>query len=63
MKKAGMPLTRHNYLNFVYMGEPPDEIEEASLPPELRHDAYEEDPIVAPPGVKMTPVDHDPFAQ
>jgi hypothetical protein len=38
MKKEGVPLTRQNYLDLAYMGNPPDEIGgeiEASIPKEI----------------------------
>lgn len=39
MKKIGVPLTRENYLDFAYLGNPPDELsaeEEAEIPEELQ---------------------------
>jgi hypothetical protein len=46
MKKNGVPLTRENYLDYAYLGNPPDlsaeeeaEIEEAlTLPDEISKD-------------------------
>ena len=35
MKRDGIPLTRENYIDFVYAGNPPEELsaeEEAQLP-------------------------------
>lgn len=46
MKKAGIPLTRENYLNTAYMGNPPEEIGpeiEAMLPEEFRKKEEEEE--------------------
>lgn len=39
MKREGVPLTRENYLDVAYMGNPPEEIGgeiEASIPQEIR---------------------------
>ena len=39
LEKAGVPLTRENYLNMAYLGNPPKELEaeqEAELPKELQ---------------------------
>lgn len=39
MRENGIPLTRENYLNEAYMGEPPEELgpeEEAELPEEFQ---------------------------
>jgi hypothetical protein len=39
LKLAGVPLTRQNYLDLAYLGEPPNELgaeEEANLPDEIR---------------------------
>jgi hypothetical protein len=39
MKKNGVPLTRENYLDYAYLGNPPpvlDAEEEAELPPEVQ---------------------------
>jgi hypothetical protein len=39
MRRHNIPVTRENYLDFAYMGEPPQELsaeEEMNLPPELR---------------------------
>ena len=39
---AGIPLTRENYLNLAYMGNPPDHFtaeEEASIPEMFRMDS------------------------
>jgi hypothetical protein len=38
MKKNGIPVTRENYLDFAYLGNPPEELgpeEEAELPEEI----------------------------
>tara|TARA_R100000458_G_C8227065_1_gene209816 strand:- start:299 stop:430 length:132 start_codon:yes stop_codon:yes gene_type:complete len=35
MKRDGIPLTRENYIDFIYFGNPPEELgaeEEADLP-------------------------------
>ena len=39
MKRNGVPLTRKNYLDIAYMGNPPAELDaeaEAALPPQFR---------------------------
>ena len=39
MKKINVPLTRENYLDYAYFGNPPEELsaeEEAALPEELQ---------------------------
>lgn len=39
MKKYKIPMTRENYLDLAYMGEPPEELsaeEELELPEQLR---------------------------
>jgi len=39
LKKARVPVTRENYLNMAYLGNPPKELEaeqEAELPKELQ---------------------------
>ena len=39
LQKAGVPVTRENYLNMAYLGNPPKKLtaeEEAELPRELR---------------------------
>lgn len=39
MKKYKIPITRENYLDLAYMGEPPEELsaeEELELPEQLR---------------------------
>lgn len=39
LHRAGVPLTRKNYLNMAYFGKPPKELsaeEEAELPEEIR---------------------------
>ena len=39
LRMAGKPLTRQNYLNLAYLGEPPEELsaeEEAELPEKYR---------------------------
>jgi hypothetical protein len=36
MAHAGVPFTRENYLDVVHMGDPPEEIDENEMPPELR---------------------------
>lgn len=45
MKKEGVPLTRENYLQFAYFGNPPEELsaeEEAQLPEQFQKDTDEE---------------------
>jgi hypothetical protein len=40
MKKNDVPLTRKNYLDIAYLGDPPKELsaeEEADIPPEVRY--------------------------
>ena len=42
MKKNGVPLTRENYLDYAYLGNPPDELsaeEEAEIPEGLINDS------------------------
>jgi hypothetical protein len=44
MKKHGIPVTRENYLDFAYLGNPPEELgpeEEAELPEEIKSDQDE----------------------
>lgn len=39
MKKNGVPLTRENYLDYAYLGNPPSQLsaeEEAELPEEFK---------------------------
>jgi hypothetical protein len=39
LDKHGVPITRENYLNVAYLGDPPKELgaeQEAALPEELR---------------------------
>jgi len=41
MVRAGIPVTRENYLNLVYLGRPPEELsaeEECELPEELQRE-------------------------
>jgi hypothetical protein len=41
MKKLNVPLTRENYLDFAYLGNPPEELdaeEESEIPTELLTD-------------------------
>ena len=45
MKKNGVPLTRENYLDYAYLGNPPSQLsaeEEAELPEELQRTEPEE---------------------
>ena len=45
MKKNGVPLTRENYLDYAYLGNPPAQLsaeEEAELPEELQRTEPEE---------------------
>jgi hypothetical protein len=42
LKAHGTPVTRENYLNLAYLGDPPKELsaeEEAAIPEELRKSA------------------------
>jgi hypothetical protein len=58
MKEYNVPLTRQNYLDMAYMGNPPDEIGgeiEASIPQEIR-DA-EDTAWMKELGVQWTPED------
>jgi len=36
LMKAGLPLNRENYLGLAYPDELPDELDEMTLPPEIR---------------------------
>ena len=39
MKQAGIPMTRENYLDLAYMGNPPEQLdgeEEANLPEQFQ---------------------------
>lgn len=41
MKKNGVPLTRENYLDYAYLGNPPEQLsaeEEAEIPSRLTDD-------------------------
>jgi hypothetical protein len=45
MEKHGIPMTREDYLDVLYMGTPPDVLdaeEEAELPPQFRKEGFEE---------------------
>ena len=45
MKKNGVPLTRENYLDYAYLGNPPAQLsaeEEAEIPEELQRTEPEE---------------------
>ena len=45
MKKNNVPLTRENYLDYAYLGNPPDQLtaeEEAELPEEFQMKPSEE---------------------
>ena len=56
MKKNNIPLTRPNYLDIAYMGNPPDEIGgeiEASIPKEIKH--AEDIALMAQMGVRWEP--------
>lgn len=58
MKKHNIPLTRQNYLDIAYMGNPPEEIGaeiEASIPWEIK---YADDiALMAQMGVRWEPND------
>lgn len=46
MKKHNIPLTRENYLQIAYLGDPPEELgaeEEAEIPEEIQSSNHEED--------------------
>ena len=56
MKKNDIPLTRANYLDIAYMGNPPEEIGgeiEASIPWEIKH--AEDIALMAQMGVRWEP--------
>lgn len=36
LKKGGLPLTRENYLGLAYPEGVPEDLDESSLPPEIR---------------------------
>jgi hypothetical protein len=36
LQKAGLPVTRENYLGLAYPEGVPDDLDELSLPPEIR---------------------------
>jgi hypothetical protein len=58
MIENGVPLTRQNYLDLAYMGNPPDEIGgeiEASIPWEIKH--AEDIALMAQMGVRWEPND------
>ncbi len=60
MKKHNIPLTRQNYLDIAYMGNPPDEIGgeiEASVPKEIG--VAEDVAAMATLGVRWEPNDED----
>ena len=60
MKKNNIPLTRQNYLDIAYFGNPPEEIGgeiEASIPWEIKH--VEDIALMARMGVRWTPEDED----
>lgn len=50
MKQNGIPMTREDYLEIAYMGNPPAELdaeEEAQLPEQFRKQDVEDDEIVS----------------
>ena len=58
MKEYNIPLTRQNYLDVAYMGNPPEEIGgeiEASIPWEINH--AEDIAMMAQMGVRWEPND------
>ena len=58
MKAHNIPLTRANYLDIAYLGNPPDEIGgeiEASIPWEIKH--AEDIALMAQMGVRWEPND------
>jgi hypothetical protein len=58
MKRKGVPLTRENYLDIAYWGNPPDEIGgeiEAEIPWEIKH--AEDIALMAQMGVQWEPND------
>ncbi|MGC1834155.1 MAG: hypothetical protein WA714_13935, partial [Candidatus Acidiferrales bacterium] len=60
MKKNNIPLTRQNYLDIAYFGNPPEEIGgeiEASIPWEIRH--ADDIATMAQMGVRWEPNDED----
>jgi hypothetical protein len=36
LEKNNIPITRENYLNLIYFGDVPDDINEMELPKEIR---------------------------
>jgi hypothetical protein len=63
MKKNGVPLTRENYLDYAYLGNPPAQLsaeEEAELPEGLQRTEPEEkeekEELTAEPEVDTMPV-------
>jgi hypothetical protein len=60
MIEKGVPLTRQNYLDIAYWGNPPEEIGgeiEASIPWEIKH--ADDIALMAQMGVRWTPEDDD----
>lgn len=58
MKQNNIPLTRQNYLDIAYMGNPPEEIGgeiEAEIPWEIKH--AEDIAMMAAMGVRWEPND------
>jgi len=52
MKKNKVPLTREDYLDYAYLGNPPEELsseEEASLPEEFQRKETESETEPPPP--------------
>ena len=47
MKKNGVPLTREDYLDYAYLGNPPEHLtaeEEAQLPEQFREQPHDSEP-------------------
>jgi hypothetical protein len=60
MVEKGVPLTRQNYLDIAYWGNPPEEIGgeiEAEIPWEIKH--ADDIALMAAMGVRWTPEDDD----
>ena len=58
MKRNNIPLTRQNYLDIAYMGNPPEDVGgeiEAEIPWEIRH--AEDIALMAQMGVRWEPND------
>jgi len=41
MREAGIPLTRENYLNLMYFGDIPEDLDESDMPEMFRLPAQE----------------------